>query len=243
MRKSGDMGMKLSSIGDNIVHIVMEDKNSLAKAMARFQEYYESPFEDIRGQIFTLGYLKYKGSRENPGINTYCGNNLIEADWSGYNFPSSVLLPFVQGLFDPLTPEEEAIVEMLRYRTDDFYIIGTYGDEDPADTMEHEIRHAMYGISNEYKKEVDKLLDAYRAELDPLRKCLASWGYHKDVIDDECHAYMGADHDYFFENFTDDVDKYSIPEVPKLRDKLNKVAEKYKDNLGIQKHLDKSKGK
>ena len=148
----------IKTIGTNIVHIIMSDKNELASAMIRFQEYYESPFPEIKGQIFTLGYIKSLGSRANKGVNSYCGGKLLSADWDGYNFPSSVLDPFIKGLFDPLTDYEHTIVEALRYRTDKFYVIATYGDTDPADTLEHELRHAMFGISDEYKKEVMKII-------------------------------------------------------------------------------------
>ena len=232
-----EIHMDLNSIGDRIVHIHMEDKKSLARAMCRFQEYYESPFDDIRGKVFTLGQLKSKGSRANPRINTYCGNNIVDADWDGYNFPDKAIQPFVQGLFDPLTAEEAAIVEMLRYRDDRFYIIGTYGDDAVVDTMDHEVRHAMYGTCPEYKKEVDKELDKFEFALMPLKDCLKAWGYHESVIQDECHAYMGADHDYFFDHFSEYVEEYGIVEVPKLRDALNRIGDKYKKKLGINKHL------
>lgn len=224
----------IECLGEHIIHISMDDKNELAETMMRFQEYYESPFEDIRGKIFTLGYLKSKGSRSKPRVNAYCGNSLLEAEWDGYNFPSSVLDPFIKGLFDPLTKNEQALVEMFRYRTDEFYVIATYGDQEAVNTLEHEIRHAMYGLSEGYRNEVNKALNEFRVQLEPLKKCLSHWGYHTDVLDDECHAYMGADHDYFFRNFTDDVSEFKIVEVPKLRDKLNRIAKKYKPKLGIE---------
>lgn len=235
MKKSTEeKPIKFKMIGANIVHMIMPDRNQLASAVIRFQEYYESPFPEIKGQIFTLGYIKSLGSRSNRGINTYCGNELIESDWSGYNFPGSVLDPFIKGLFDPLTPEEAVIVDTLRYRTDNFYVIATYGDTDPGDTLEHEIRHAMFGVSNGYKREVQKELIKYKKELINLKRCLSSWGYADEVLDDECHAYMSADHDYFFENFTDDVKSFNLKPIPKLRNSLNRIAKKYKLKLGIK---------
>lgn len=235
MNKKFIDGSRLSveKIGDSIFHINMLDKNELAEAVMRFQEYYESPFDDIRGKVFTMGYLKSKGAGALGGVNTYAGNPLMEATWDGYNFPGHVLKPFIQGLFDPLTEEEKAIVELFRYKTDDFYVIATYGDEDKSDTLEHEVRHGMYGVCPEYRAEVNKLISKYSAKLAPLKKCLASWGYHSDVLTDECHAYMGADHDYFFESFTTDILKFKISEMPKLRDSLNSLAVKYKLKLNI----------
>ena len=164
MRKSlsSENMFEVESIGDHIVHIKMDHKNDLAAAMARFQEFYESPFDDIRNKYFTLGYLKSRGGRSKPRINLYCGNDLMAAEWDGYNFPGSVLEPFIKGLFDPLTKEEAAVVEMLKYRTDDFYVIATYGDDKEVDTLEHELRHAMYGVSQEYREEVNNALKLYK---------------------------------------------------------------------------------
>lgn len=220
--------MKFNKIGKDIIHIIMSDRKSLAKAMFRFQEYYESPFEDIRGQIFTLGYLKSKGSRSMQGVNTYCGGNNYEADWSGYNFPSYVLKPFVDGLFDPLTSEEQDIVETLKYNQGKFYVIGTYGDEDPGDTLEHEIRHAMYYCNESYRKQVDKTLKKYSKQLVNLKKCLLEWGYAETVLDDECHAYMGSDYDWFFNTKNEYVEKYKIKVDKKLSTELNRIAKKHK---------------
>lgn len=227
--------MKINQIGTNIIHIVMPDKNSLAELFFRFQEYYESPFKEIRNKIFTRGYLKSMGSRSMPGINTYCGGNTFSADWSGYNFPGYVLDPFISGLFDPLTNEEKDLVELLRYRTDKFYVIGTYGDDDPRKALEHEIRHALYYVNSKYREEVDKILGKYKKDLQPLKKCLSEWGYCDEVLDDECHAYMGPDYDWFFSNQQSYVEKYKIKISKKLSEDLNKVAEKYKKQMGIQK--------
>jgi hypothetical protein len=225
--------MKIRQIGSSIVHIVMPDRNSLAKAMYRLQEYYESPFPEIRGQIFTLGFIKSLGSRSYRGVNTYCGGENYKSDWSGYNFPSYVLDPFIKGLFDPLTSEEKDIVETLRYRQDKFYVIGTYGDDDPGDTLEHEIRHALYYISDAYKKEVDKALGGYTKQLVNLKKCLLDWGYCKEVLDDECHAYMGPDYEYFFTERKADADKYKVVVDKKLSNKLNAIAKKHKKKIGL----------
>ena len=233
MKKTFDNPIEFNEIGKNIIHIRMKDKNSLAKAMFRMQESYESPFDEIRGKVFTLGFIKSLGSRGNSGVNTYCGGNNFEADWSGYNFPSYVLDPFIKGLFDPLTNEEQDIVEVLRYKQGKFYVIGTYGDDDPAQALEHEIRHAMYYVCDEYKKEVDKVLKQYKKTLEPFKKCLLYWGYGENVLDDECHAYISADYEVFDEEYGDDFKKFKVNIPKRLHDRLNCIYKKYKKKIEI----------
>jgi len=225
--------MKFKSVGDKIVHITMPCDKSLAKAMHRLQESYESPFPEIKGKVFTLGYLKSLGHRQAVGINTYCGGNHFNADWGGYNFPNYVLEPFIKGLFDPLTTEEQDIVEALRYREDTFYVIGTSGEDSESTSLEHEIRHALYYISGKYRIEVNKLLNKHKNSLQPLSKCLMDWGYDESVILDECQAYIGPNYDWLFDENAEDIKKYKIKINKSLSDKLNIIAKKYKKELGI----------
>ena len=223
--------LKFTSIGDKIIHMQAQDAGELAKAMIRIQEHYESPFDDIRGKVFTLGQIKAKGSRKAPGVNTYCGGANFDCDWSGYNVPSYIFDPFIKGLFDPLTDYEKDIVEVVKYRSDKFYFIATFGDDDPKETLEHEIRHAMYYICDEYRKVVNNILKEY--DLKALKECLSSWGYTDEVLDDECHAYMGPDHDWFYEKKQKDIVKYKIPEYKGLSEALNKAADRYKKVLKL----------
>lgn len=223
--------MKFNSISPQIIHMTMEYRDDLAGAMIRFQEYYESPFPDIKGKIFTLGQIKAKGSRNNPGVNTYCGGVTFGADWSGYNVPDYAFDPFIKGLFDPLTDAEKDIVEVVRYRTDKFYFIATYGDDDPGESLEHEIRHAMYYIDAGYRAEVISTLNEFN--LVALKLCLKSWGYAEEVLNDECHAYMGSDYHWFFGNKDEDVKKFGIKVDSSISDRLNDIADRYKEKLKI----------
>ena len=193
--------IEFSTITPDIVHIKMSTKKELANALCRFQEHYESPFEEIKGKIFTLGQLRQLGSRENNGIWTYMGGNAHEPDWSGYNFPSYVLDPFFKGLFDPLTKYEQDIVEALRCKEGKYYVIGTFGDEDPDETLEHETCHAFFYLNDKYREQCIKAMDSYKKELEPLRKYLLEIGYSEDVLEDECHAYVSCDYEYVKENW------------------------------------------
>lgn len=220
-----DKDLKFKKITDDIIHIQLPTREKLAEAMIRFQEYYESPFPDIRGKIFTLGYVRSKGSRHMSGVATYEGGKHYEADWSGYNFPSHILDPFVRGLFDPLTSYEQDIVNALKCKEGKFYIIGTFGEDDPSETLTHEICHALYYINPQYKKEVDVVLKQYN--LSNFKKAMREWGYCEEVLDDECHAYMSADYDWFFSKKKEDVKKFNIKIDRSIHIKLSKIREKH----------------
>ncbi len=213
--------LKFRSITPEIVHITLPTRNELAQTLIRFQEHYESPFPDIRGKIFTLGMVRAKGGRKKPGVASYEGGKHYTAEWSGYNFPGSTLDPFIKGLFDPLTSIEQDIVEALRYRQDRFYVIGTYGDDDPGDTLNHEIAHALYYVNADYKAAVDSVLAPM--DLAGIKQMLRDWGYCEEVLDDEVQAYIGPDYAWFKENKTDDITKYKIPNYDAESKLLNDI--------------------
>lgn len=216
------------SFAPDIVHIKAKYHKILASAMVRIQEHYESQMPEIRGKIFTLGQLRAAGTtRKRPGVYTYEGGNHHDTDWSGYNWPSYALDPFIRGLFDPLTSYEQDIVNALRCKQGKYYVIGTYGEDDPSDTVDHEICHALYYVNSAYRGAVDVALHKYKKQLEPLKKCLLSWGYCEEVLDDECHAYMSADYDWFFENKKKDVEKFGIKVDKKLHERLREIKKKH----------------
>jgi hypothetical protein len=164
----------------NSVWIKADSQEELGNTFIRFQEHYESP--KFRNQIFTLGQLK------NWYSITY-GADTYNIDWTGFNFPSRVLDPFRQGLFDPLTDEEINLLTLLKYRNDDFYVIGANSD----DTLRHELSHALYHCSNDYRNSINKLLDKHKQNIKKICSRLSELGYHKDVIYDEIQAYTNDD--------------------------------------------------
>lgn len=219
--------MDIKQLGNHTIKIIEEDGQELAETMIRFQEYYESQHADIKGKIFTLGYLKSKGLSPKNNINLYCGGNSYEPAWGGYNFPDYVLKPFTQGLFDPLTEKEQDIIEALRYRTDKFYVIGIAKDYKEA--LDHEECHALYYLSDSYRKEVNKILS--KVDTIGLCKMLKKWGYHNDVLLDECHAYISADYDSLYNDYKDDMEKYKIKIPRTVHTKLRNIKRKYKKCL------------
>jgi len=102
---------------------------------------------------------------------------------------------FRSGLFDPLTEQEQKILDLIPARLSKFYIIGTHEDTED-DALEHEICHALYYTNAMYKHDVDTLLNKHIEELVDLKSYLIKIGYCDEVLTDECHAYISEDSEY-----------------------------------------------
>lgn len=185
-KKLGNMLMLIEQISNRIILLKYETSKDAAVAFLRFQEHYESPNPHFKGGVFTVGEYYDWYSQENGSATYY-------DDWSGFNIPSYVLKPFVQGLFDPLTAYEQEIVNHFKYRTDKFYLIGV-GMNSTEDTIDHEVCHGLYYTCDEYREAVQQALSDY--DLSDLEDYLLSIGYCEDVLLDEVHAYISASRDY-----------------------------------------------
>jgi hypothetical protein len=166
----------------NSVLISASSQKELGDTMMRFQEYYENPF--WKDKIFTIGQFNQWYSKK-YGASTY------SSDWAGYNFPGVVLEPFKKGLFDPLTKKEKILLNLLRYRTDDFYIIGANNE----DVLKHELCHALYYSNKNYRKEINLYLSKNKSKVKKIFDYILKLGYSNKVLFDETQAYiMDGDH-------------------------------------------------
>lgn len=186
----------------NSIWISASSQKELGETFIRFQEHYESPNPEFHKKIFTLGSVKHWYSIQ-------YGADLYSSMWVGFNFPSSVLIPFKQGLFDPLTEQEQALLELLKYRNDDYYIIGAQTNN----VLRHELSHAMYGFSKKYKEEIDQFIEDYKYKFKKIKHYILEKGYHKDVVNDEIQAYVTDNDDTFILNNLD----------PELISGINKI--------------------
>ena len=214
--------MKITKVTDSIV-LITEDADELGARMMRFQEHYESSSDLLRGKIFTTGYAKHIYSQ----LPSARGASTYELDWSGYNFPSYVLAPFIQGLFDPLTEPEAELVEMLRYRTDKFYVIGAGDDDDAEQTTQHETMHGLWYTVPAYQAECLSAMESF--DLSYVKRKLLDWSYANDesILIDESHAYISSDFEWCV---TDEG--WKIEELEPLHKSLFKIYSKYIKKLG-----------
>lgn len=197
---------KVKSLKFNAILVQTDSQSSLCNTFMRFQEFYESPNPKFKGQIFTIGQLK-KWYSEKYGADTYA------RDWEGFNFPSWVLKPFIDGWFDPLTNEELELISLFKYRSDSYYIIGA---NDEA-TIRHELAHALYAYDIQYKNAIDSICKKYSKQLYKLKNYLLDKGYCEDVLNDEIQAYV-----------TDNDDKYIMENIDKkILTQINNIYNKY----------------
>jgi hypothetical protein len=197
----------------NSVWIKADSQDELGLTFMRFQEFYESDNPNFRNKIFTVGQLR------NWYSETY-GSNSYHVHWIGFNFPSKVLIPFKEGLFDPLTNEEKNLLDKLRYRRDNFYVIGSQD----SSVLRHELSHALYSSNIKYKQEIDLFILNNKKKLKEPFNYIMSKGYCKDVLNDEFQAYITDNDDNELINKTCHsvisginkiYDKYNILKVKK----------------------------
>jgi len=181
--------LKLKKQPYNSVWVSADSQKELGETFIRFQEHYESPNKKFRNKIFTLGDVKNYYS-------IMYGADLYSELWIGFNFPSYVLLPFKQGLFDALTPQEKELLGLLKYRNDNYYIIGAQNNS----TLRHELCHAMYGYNKKYKEEIDNFIKKYHKNFSKILQYIQKKGYEKSVLNDELQAYVTDNEDDFIKN-------------------------------------------
>ena len=195
--------MEVIDHGDyRIVHLHFKTQYELTSSFVRIQEFYESPFENIRGDFFTLDEFMDTYAAANKGVFSYF------EDWAGFNVPGNVVADFYEIYRAHLRPKEQRImgevIGKLQAYKDDFYIIGTYEmGKKVGKYVDHEIAHALYYLSPDYKSLQDEVVE----EMDPVARAkaavkLVEMGYMEGVINDEIQAYFSTDdHDVLMQRF------------------------------------------
>lgn len=193
----------------NSVWVWADSQEELGLTFMRFQEHYESSNPEFKDKIFTQGQLKRWYSE------TY-GANIYHQHWIGFNFPSTVLVPFKEGLFDPLTTEENRLLELFKYRKDKFYIIGAQTNT----VLRHELAHALYASDIKYKNEIDSFISKNSRKMKKTFNYILSKGYCKEVLNDEIQAYITDNDDSELINLTCPS---VIAAINKIYNKFNKA--------------------
>ncbi len=209
--------MTVEKIKPYLHHIQFPNQHDMSVCMLRFQEYYESP--EFKGKFFTLDEFK-------PWYSNKFGNGEFTyyKDWSGFNIPSEILKPFYEGKFNPLSKEEKELLNKFTDVEGDFYIIATFENyQHLEETFRHEVAHAMFRFNKEYKDEIKNILNG--KDFKELQKVLTEdWGYHKDVLEDETHAFI-LTNDILLKQHGVDIDELygsTVEEIKKVFDKYNK---------------------
>ncbi|MEK6894973.1 MAG: hypothetical protein AABX48_00465 [Nanoarchaeota archaeon] len=181
--------MEMHKLAPRIYHITFAKQHELFLSFIRIQEYYESP--KFKGKIFTLDHFRkwYLKSSNDKNTKEYY------TDWEAFNIPSSALKPFFKGKFNPLSKEENKLIEKLKtIKEKKFYIIGTFTKRNKKD-LKHEVTHALYYTNLNYKKQANKIVKQIdKKESAKINKLLIKIeGYSSNVLADETQAYILAD--------------------------------------------------
>jgi hypothetical protein len=182
-----------------IFAVVIKDNYDRSMLFCRYQEYYESPFTEVRGNFFTLEeYMRIYTKNNKEKTFTYPN------DWVGYNIPSVVLIEarkkFVSSvnMYDSIMND---IIEFCekesKFRNFDerhpWYLIGV--DKLKSQTINHEIAHGLYHTDLKYKVEMDyHTSNISKRDIKSLKSKLIKVGYVDDdkILNDEIQAYMST---------------------------------------------------
>lgn len=192
-------------------------KNDYDRAMlfCRYQEFYESPFKEIRGKHFSLEYYMWVYTKQRKSeLFTY------PRDWSGYNIPSGIVEKALDVFYYRNTPSPyDTIMKDIYFQCENhplksgnprskWYLLGA--DSYKSQTMDHEIAHGMYYTNKSYKKSVKELISTIKSkDYTFLCKNLIKLGYANDkkILDDEIQAFLSTG---LYKTFdTKEIKKYS----------------------------------
>lgn len=191
--KNSLVSCEIKEIKPKIFAVIIKDDYDRGMLFCRYQEFYESPFKEIRGNFFTLEeFMKLYIKKNKKDSFTYT------KDWAGYNIPSNILYSAMdifgnsKNMYDNIMRE---IVYYCEKQTNgkSFYLIGV--DKLKSTTMSHEIAHGLYYTNNEYKISVDTLISEIpKNEYNHIKKELIKIGYTNDkkIIDDEIQAFLST---------------------------------------------------
>ncbi len=189
-----------------IFHVVAPTQYDLCITFVRLQEFYESPNEKFRGNVFTLEqYMDWYSKTYGNGVFTYTN------DWRGFNIPGHVVTSFFRLLsrrrrcrrsraYQHFREKEHELADKLyakfginvfpflrNKKEEPYYLIGTTKNIE-SHILDHEVRHAWFYLVEEYREIIERLVNHFK--LKSLRKTLYKIGYNESVIVDEIQAYV-----------------------------------------------------
>jgi hypothetical protein len=221
---------KLKEIYNRIFLVTIKDPYDLAMTFCRLQEYYESPFKQIRNKAFTMTEFQRLYAKEfGDGIFSY------PIDWAGFNVPGDVFDKFIQENFEDWGSEYDFVTEDIYAKIKDDnnsrdYLIAA-GPKD-IDTINHEICHALYYLDSEYKQNVNSIISELNVSLfEHFKTQLLEKGYSKNVIVDEINAYLCFDGEKII---TDDI-KMNKKENKNFQHVQNKLKAFFASTLSTRK--------
>ena len=191
---------KIKEIQPKIFLVTIDNPYDLAMTFCRVQEFYESPFKEIKGKTFKKAlFQRLYSLKYGDGVFTY------PHDWIGFNVPCTVIwdcynasdnyddFDLYDDTFIDIWDEiESSILNEGLYADEKFYVIGTGSNN--KETIDHELCHAFYFLNKDYKKQADEITATIPKDMfDFLKNQLLDRGYCSKVVRDEIQAYLTTD--------------------------------------------------
>ena len=178
--------MKITRPLRGVVHLHFPSQREMCKTLVRIQEFYESPYPEIKGKFFTLEKFAALYCVDHGSPFSYY------EDWHGFNFPGDVLREFARVFRGRLTADELFLLSTIEVLPDVRYLIGTHQPDD----VTHEIAHAMFHIDKYYRTSVSTLVSRFTKFVPDAALALKRWllheGYCEAVLVDEFNAYLAT---------------------------------------------------
>jgi hypothetical protein len=196
------MDIEKKEVYPNIFSLRFNNQYETCSTFLRLQEFYESPFKEIKGHVFTLETYMDRYAKDK-------GNFTYTSDWGGFNVPGHIVQKFFKDYRDasePFLNKEYYLHEILEdqiYGDKKFYVIGHYEkdnlpdwtkEEDFHSTLAHELAHGLFYLNPKYKKTCLSLIEALPEKIKSKMsdKLLNTGGYCKAVLKDEFQAYLST---------------------------------------------------
>lgn len=155
--KSSLISGYVRQVFNNIFAVVITNRYDRGMLFARYQEFYESPYSQLKGKVLPLEhFMKIYTKKKGNDSFTY------PSDWGGYNIPSNVLKSAIDKyqLYDRNDYDflMDRIYTHCEYmcKSNKFYVIGV--DNEYSSTMRHEVAHGLCKTNRDYKKKVKTLI-------------------------------------------------------------------------------------
>lgn len=186
------MTLTVDSITDNVFHVKAESQYELTSTFMRLQEFYESPYKEIRGHFFTHEkFMDVSAHNKDRSAQDEIIFSYME-DWAGFNVPGNCFQRWCKLFEHDFWEKEKKLVELVnkaRGKSKRFYVIGTYEDT----TIDHELSHAWFYLDRRYRT---KMLAITNTLSDKAKKRLHDYiiadGYRRGVVEDETVAYLST---------------------------------------------------
>ena len=185
--------LEVTEVAEGVLHVSAKTQYEIASTFMRVQEFYESPYGEIRGQYFTheryMDICAYGNKRSAADEIVF---SYLE-DWNGFNVPGHIFDEWVH-LFSEhyLWDKEKKLIDLVyeKQSTNNFYVIGT-NDEGATGDYDHELSHAWYYLDKKYKKKMVGLVKKLsKSAKEQIKDHLMDDGYRDGVVEDETIAYL-----------------------------------------------------